>query len=78
MWNSICCCLFVDGPADQTEPGEAVVEGVASSESVVTVLHSTAWELCRTVVHFSHKVQPLPAGGSIKRSEHCLLVHSMC
>lgn len=61
-----CCCLVGDGPADKTEPGEAVVEGVAPGQSVVTVLHSTAGELCSTVVHFSHQVQSLPAGGSIK------------
>lgn len=58
-------CLDGDEPADQTEPGEAVVEGIASGQSVVTVLHSTAGELCSTVVHFSHQVQPLPAGGSV-------------
>lgn len=57
------CCSSGDRPADQTEPGETVVEGVSSSQGVVTVLHGAAGELCSTVVHFSHQVQSLPAGG---------------
>lgn len=65
-------CLDGDEPADQTEPGEAVVEGIASGQSVVTVLHSTAGELCSTVVHFSHQVQPLPAGGSVTGAKNVL------
>lgn len=58
-----------DSPADQAEPGEAVVEGVASGQGVVAVLHSTAGELCGAVVHFSHQVQPLSAGGSITHTQ---------
>lgn len=52
-------------PADQAEPREPVVERITASQSVVTVLHNAAGELCCTVVHFSHQIQPLPAGGGI-------------
>lgn len=60
-------CWADDRPANQTEPGEAVIKGVASSQSMVAVLHSTAGELCSTVVHFSHQVQPLSVGDGTKR-----------
>ena len=55
-----CWCSFDDRPADQAEPREAVVEGVPTSQSVVTVLDGTAGELCGAIVHFSHQVQSLP------------------
>lgn len=60
-----CCCLVGDRPANQAEPGEAVIEGVAASQSVVAILHSATGKLCSAVVHLSHQVQSLPAGGSI-------------
>lgn len=58
-----------DVPANQTEPWEAVVEGVAPAQSVVTVLHAAAGELRGPVVHFPHQVQPLSAVRSTKREE---------
>jgi len=61
--------IFHNRPANQTEPGEAVVEGVAPRQGMVAILHSAAGQLCSTVIHLSHQVQSLPAGGSIKRKK---------
>lgn len=63
--SGLGCCWLRHPPAHQAEPGETVVEGVAPSQGVVTVLHSAAGELGCTVVHLSHQVQPLPVGGRV-------------
>lgn len=49
-------------PADQPEPGEAVVERISASHHVVAILNYTRRHFCCTVIHFTHQVQALPAG----------------
>lgn len=49
-------------PADQPEPGEAVVEGISAGHHVVAVLDDARRHFGGTVIHFTHQVQALPAG----------------
>lgn len=49
-------------PADQPEPGKAVVERVSASHHIVTVLDDTGRHFCCSVIHLTHQVQALPAG----------------
>lgn len=51
-------------PADQTEPGEAVVKGVASCHHIFTVLSGIVGHVSSAVIHLSHQIKPLSARGS--------------
>ena len=55
-------------PADQTEPGEAVVERVSAGHHALTVLDRVAaGHFGSTVVHLPHQVQPLPVRRGVKK-----------
>lgn len=72
MWIFYCVYMFPpptplsvgaqDGlPADQTEPGEAVVKGVAARHHALGVLGRGGRNLGSSVVHLPHEVQSLAA-----------------
>ncbi len=51
-------------PANQTEPGEAVVKGVASSHHIFTVFSGVVGHISSAIVHLSHEIKSLSARSS--------------
>lgn len=53
-------------PANQTEPREAVIKGVAACHHVFTVFSGVVGHISGAIIHLSHEVEPLPARSSNK------------
>lgn len=51
-------------PANQSEPGEAVIKWVTSSHHIFTVLSGIVGHIGSAVIHVSHEIEPLPARSS--------------
>lgn len=57
---SVCIDRVQHLPADQAEPGKAVVEGVPASHRVLALLGGGVGHVSSAIVHLSHEVEPLP------------------
>lgn len=57
----VCLLLLRYIPPHKFKPMEAIVEGVVSCQSALTILLVGRSHFSSTVVHLSHLVQPLPA-----------------
>lgn len=61
-WHRVHEVAQIDeAPADHSEPGEAVVEGIASGQVLDVVVWGGGRQLCLIVVHLTHQLQPLTA-----------------